>query len=197
MITRLRETQFLDKDLLTEEEAAERFIFKDGYGPNDSSLILDGYVNASDFYLSDQLLFESSTFTPVVTVGGESQTLTSALGFYTRVKDVVTIAISVQFINSKSDGIVLLESLPFAAKNITGLIQQLSVNTSGLVAYSAYGSVAYGTVKYSSVERPLMIAKLNPNENKIYFGHASTDANLSVLMPNSILTFNVTGSYLT
>ena len=66
--TRTRETQVLDSDFLSEEEGAQRFIFRDGYGTNNTNLILDGYIflssNVSATPTGSDIVLQNNSGTP-------------------------------------------------------------------------------------------------------------------------------------
>lgn len=192
--TRIREHQTRDEDFLTEQEGEERFILK-----NEStagSIILDGYIDASDLRIDGNSLTESGTFAPIVKIGETIQTLDYSLGYYTRVKDIITVTVSVGFTNSINEGTISVEGLPFISKNVENLVQYLTTNPIGFVSYVTFGGAHYENVRYGSTDKPLIMAKVYPNSSKMVFGYVGLTGDLAVLVPNSPIVFNITGSYI-
>jgi len=68
--TRFRSDQGFDEDFLTEQEGAERFVFKDGYGTNDANVTLqDGYTLTIDGYAVRPLTVSVTSGNEVFSVG--------------------------------------------------------------------------------------------------------------------------------
>lgn len=176
--TRFREGQVIDEDFLSEEEGSQRFIFKDGYGDNNTNLIIqDGYIqfdniaepntppadsviiypSQDDIYMKDsnglvQQVGASidNSFVPEIKVGATVITPDVAVGEYTKIGRSVTLAIYVSFTNP-GGAFPLTVSIPFVGINTTNLIQSLNVGGLGLggeVVSSTYGLAQYGVTLY-------------------------------------------------
>ena len=78
--TRIREDQTLDNDFLSEDEAQERLVFKEGYGTNSTNVVLsDGYFKSSAYYVDGYDQFKSLGANPATPPGsGDTRLFTKS-----------------------------------------------------------------------------------------------------------------------
>lgn len=169
--TKFRSTQGIDQEFLTEDEGAERFIFRDGYGTNETNVVLDGYLNLVDQQTDPSItpttgniivyaksgeaytknpqgtveklggVAVATAFTPVIKTGTTTETPVYSVGFAIENGDAVFVSINLSFSKSGT-GDLTIEGLPAVAKNTANLVQGLSVvQYNGVIDGAAYGRV--------------------------------------------------------
>lgn len=203
----------MNRTLIRDVEISNEYLFKEGYGTNNTNLLLDGYVMIKDngvpaaapsghlvlYYAGGQFSTinsggtstsiggaTSGTFTPSFNLGGVSQSTSYALGSYSKTGNAVTVVMSIAFTKS-STGALTIEALPFATLNTTNLRQGLVVSKyNGFTSPTIYGRI-------TSIQ-----ATMDPNSTTIKIQRSVGDAGTDLQDTNlaSTGTIEITGTYL-